>query len=346
MSFKKLGLNREKINEAISSFSTEANITGPIAKPNDLYIYTLKLPAEPEATLNIYYTKDGNTTIMTTNGKNSVLSEKVAAHVVKNCEYKNIPEKPLYLKKISDEEFDMLLEFLKDFNVTIEDGSNIQYGKQYKVISPYGDYLYLNKYEKGSFQVQGPSKIAKAWVIEGLTSFLPYKEIIDIQLKSLDVEISPDAVVSEMQQALPTAYDFLGDTLVAITSPAVALQSINVELKDYTAFVFPALKGLEGYIKKLFLENGILISRDGFGDHFQESSMVQLTQDAKNTIGNHKVVKAIEDSYKYFKRQRHGLFHVDGTIDTTRLIERKMEAEKILSEVFDVIEKTYSNIVR
>lgn len=346
MEFKKLGLNREKIDDAVRNFSPSAKIIGPTLKPNDLRIYTLTIPGELEASVNIYYTKDGNTTLMTATGKNHPLSEKIASHIVNECEYRNVPDRSLYLKKISEEEFNDLLEFLKGFGVKVENGSVLQYGKQLKIIGPYGDYIYLNKYDAGSFQVQGPSKIAKAWVIEGLTNLLPFKEVIEIQLKSLDVIVTTDEVINEFQQILPTAYDFLGVTLVAIASPAIALKSINIELRDYTAFVFPALKGLEGYIKKLFLINGIQVTRDGFNEFFQVSGEVKLTEEYKEIIKNHKIVKAIEDSYKYFKRQRHGLFHVDGIIETTRLIESKREADEILEDVFNIIEKTYSNIVR
>ena len=346
MEFKKLGLNREKIDEAIRSFSSSAKITGPVIKPGDLRIYSISIPGEIEASLNIYYTKDGNTTLLTSTGKNHSLSEKIATHIVNECEYKNVPGKSLYLKKITDQEFDDLLEFLKGYEVKFEEGSVIPHGKQLKVISQYGDYLYINKYDSGSFQVQGTSKIAKAWVIEGLTNLLPYKEVIDIQLKSLDVVVTTDEVINELQQVLPSAYSFLGETLVAITSPAIALKSINIELKDYTVFVFPALKGLESYIKKLFLTNGITITRDGFNEYFQVSSKVKLTEESKKIINNHTVIKAIEDSYAYFKKQRHGLFHVDGTIETARLIESKKESEDILEDIFNVMEKTYSNIVR
>lgn len=344
MSYKSLNLERDKIESAIKNFSEKA-LVQIHSKPHNLYIYTVKAESESLATLNVYYLNDGTTTILAETGKNHSLSKKIADYVVEKCEVKNIPEKSLYIKKLSEDDFTTLLEFLQDFNAKVEEGKNLPHGKQYKIISPYGDYVLLNKYDAGSFQVQGRGKIIKSWVIEGLTGLLPYKEIIDAQLKELDVNVSPETVISGLENVIPTAFEFLGNKLQAIMSPAIALNSVNITLSDYSAFVFPALKGLEGYIKKLLSENNVIVGNDGFGSILVGGSTDRLNSTTIATINNTKIVRAIEECYTYYKKQRHGLFHVDGIVETSRVISKREEANEIITEIFDIIQKTYSNIV-
>lgn len=339
-------LNREKIKEAIQSFHKDSHVEGPVDKGNTLFVYTVKVPRELAATINVYFKKDATTTLVANTGKNQELSAKICEHIITQCKGRDIPTKILRLKSVTEDNFKDLIGFLEGSCATITIGSNIPHGKQVKVTSTYGDSVFLNHYKTGNFTVQGTNKKAKALVIEGLTNFLPFKELIDVQLESLDVNIDSGTIVSKMQQILPQSYTFLGDTLIAIISPSVALNSINIELLDYSAFAFPALRGLEGYIKKLMSTNGIVIANDGFGNYFNmDSGSIKVTELTKKTIKDRKVLSAIEKAYRFYRNQRHTIFHVDGTIEATRILENKIEAEGIIDTVFSIIEETYSNIV-
>lgn len=347
MSYSDLALNRDKIPDSLKRFHPDAKVFGPEKKTADFHIYTIRVPGQTEAKLNVYFTKKGGTTLSINTGKNQELSDQIAAHVKKECEVAAVSEKNLYVAKMSDEEYSSLCEFLKDFGVTFEESKNLNHGKQIKVIEPYGGHLLFNRYSNGSFQVQGRNRILKSWVIEGLTELLPFKDVIEMQLESIDAEITPDQAISGLKQVLPTAYDFLGDTLVTIITPSIALSTVNIELSDYSSFAFAALRGLEGYIKKLFKERGIIVTGNNFGTYIDGGTggaRAFLLPAAKGQINSPKFCKAIEDSYNYFRNHRHGLFHVDGIIETTRIISTKREADELLKDIFNVIETTYVNL--
>ena len=338
-------LNRAKIDEALKSFHVDAKVYGP-EKKGTVLIYTIKAPGQEEAKLNVYFLNDGGTTFSCTNGKNTPLSEQVATHVKKLCEVSEVTTKALYIKKMDTDEYNILCDFLKERNCTIASHKNLSHGEQFKITEPYGGHLLFNRYTNGSFQVQGNNAILKSWVIEGLTELLPYKDVIGMQLASMEVEITTDQAISGLKQRLPMSYAYLGETLVAIISPSIALSTIEIELSDYTSFVFPALRGLEGYIKKLFKDRGVNVTNEGFGSFISGTNGKSiLNESTKKDINSPKHVKAIEESYNYFKGQRHGLFHVDGVIETTRVIESKKEAEDILNDIFNIIEQTYVTVI-
>jgi len=54
-----------------------------------------------------------------------------------------------------------------------------------------------------------------------------------------------------LKEYIPTAINFLDGKIIKIMTPALALNAINIDLDDYSCFSFPALRGLEGYIKQL-----------------------------------------------------------------------------------------------
>jgi hypothetical protein len=146
-----------------------------------------------------------------------------------------------------------------------------------------------------------------------------------------------------LKTLIPNAYDFVGDKLVSIISPALALRKLAIELSDYSCFTFPALRGLEGYVKLLFVHKiGVTIGKDGFGEHFQNNGELKTTIKSKHDL---KTCHAIENSYQYYRNQRHGLFHTDAIIETTRIISNKHDADNIIENVTKIIEETYTSTI-
>ncbi|WP_179413426.1 RNase LS family HEPN domain-containing protein [Mucilaginibacter sp. E4BP6] len=222
-------------------------------------------------------------------------------------------------------------------------------GTQYKIEWKYGGSLFLNHYNSGSLQVQGSSIILKSIVIELLTELLPYKEVIEMQLKCYEADTTTDEVLIQLKHILPNAYSYLGETLIAILSPSIALKSLSINLTDYSAFAFPVLRGLEGYLKKLMSDNGITIESNANMGSFietQSDKTVKVHEKITQQINNKDVIDAVEESYLYYKDKRHALFHIDGTINTTQILTKKQQAVEIIDEVFSIIETTYSKVLQ
>jgi hypothetical protein len=121
------------------------------------------------------------------------------------------------------------------------------------------------------------------------------------------------------------------------------LRKLDIPLADYSCFAFPALRGLEGYVKLLFAENlNITIGKDGFGIHLSKDLELKFDIRAKTEI---KICHAIENSYKYYRSQRHGLFHSDAIPTMTRIISDKNEANTIIEKTIQIIEETYTSTI-
>jgi len=346
MSFKGLSLNRELIEPALSNFEVGISIT-PQEKEKFIE-YTLSVPGKDAALLHIYRNKDGSTTLNYKVGKNQALSLAIAEYLKEKCTLASGAARPsLSINAVTNEKFQLILEFLKDeCNASVSEAISIQHGQQYKVTGKQGDVLSFNLFSTQKLQIQGKPLLLYSETIEILSELFDYKEIIESQLKVIQVDITVSEVVSELEILMPAAYGFIGNKLVSIISPALALRKLTIELSDYSCFAFPALRGLEGYIKLLFsTQIGITIDNKGFGEHFQIKSPndFELKPNIKACCDLN-VCRAIEKSYKYYKSQRHGLFHTDGIPETTRILSSRHDADSIIKKITEIIEETYTSI--
>lgn len=153
------------------------------------------------------------------------------------------------------------------------------------------------------------------------------------------VNINEDLVsnaYNPIKSGLPNNYP---DGLKRLIKQAIINMTYYVESEDYSMYVFPALRALEGHIKYLIKEAGGNPGRQFscFGcNKTTNSNRYVVTESFPDKSKN----SSIENCYNYYKSQRDTIFHfgdIIGQIDNTRLIETKEEADEIISECLSLI---------
>ncbi|WP_313156816.1 RNase LS family HEPN domain-containing protein [Sphingobacterium multivorum] len=330
----------EKLPLAIGNFAEGVTFTAKEFDKPKMTQYTVTVPNETEAMLCCYQS-DGRYTLTATNGKNRDLSEKIKAHILRECLVPEIENKTLFVRNMTDEEYKALIEYLGCYGAVVDSVKELALGSQHKIIGKYGGAIYLNRFKTGSFSVQGTSNLLKMYLVEALTELLPYKEIIDAQIKSHGLDKDVDESLEELRAVIPKSFDFLGETIQSIVCPALVFRKLDLKLTEYSTYVFPVLKGLEGFIKKLFLDHGVTITESTFSSYISHG---KVQSKYVSLLNNPDVVEAIENSYNLYKNNRHTVFHVDGTIIATRIIEDSKEADEIVDDVFSIMESSITNI--
>jgi hypothetical protein len=305
--FKDLNLNREVIDEALKTYCEGATVTQQ-GFTNDLVKVFIKVPHEEKpSTLNIYYKKDGKTTIACHEGENKELGKKVAQHVIDKTAFDVKFNAPIYIKNLSDESLNMLFDFLVNYCHAEKIGEvNLTNGIKYEYQSKYGDKIHLNHYTTGSFNVQGKSGLLKSQVIEGLSSYLTYGEMVQATLESFSVKDLDKTSAEKLFDArLPYSTKMLHNKVRVIILPAFITERLDIETTDYSFMVFPVLRGAEGFIKQLFIENGINIDNtfaavledDGTG-----TTNFKLNANAESNINCIFTKRSIEKLYNFYKK--------------------------------------------
>ncbi len=86
------------------------------------------------------------------------------------------------------------------------------------------------------------------------------------------------------------------------------------------------------------------ITRDGFGELFDTNGLnCSFTAGIKKKIKNNTMEKVLCDLYSYYNSQRHSVFHMDGTVVTSRILDRPT-ATHIIETTLNLIDRSYSLI--
>ncbi|MBI3521197.1 MAG: type II toxin-antitoxin system RnlA family toxin [Bacteroidetes bacterium] len=343
--FKRLKLQRDKIIPIIES--TYAPCTVEIKKNNDInYTYNVKIDKEI-AMLSIYFNPtDETTTINYMVGSNQTLSYELAKTIKEHCSLKEVLVSSFYIKKINKPELETVLEFVQEKGANIEEKKDIGTGIQYKIKGKHGGHITLKHFNTLSLQIQGKAALLFDDIIEILSELLPFKEVIEQQLKFYSANLTAGDILGEMENRIPIAFPHLHDKIKSIISPCFALKKIQgIEIGDYSSFAFPALRGLEGILKDLLAPKCIPDNKkEGFGEFFEFNNTHLkhfLNNETKAIIKDENKCRNIEKVYNYYSTQRHSLFHVDNMIELTRTLSRN-EAETIINSILNIIDDVYA----
>ena len=147
------------------------------------------------------------------------------------------------------------------------------------------------------------------------------------------ISIKKDVVsnaYNPIESGLPNNYPV---GLKRLIKQAIINMTHYVESEEYSMYVFPALRALEGHIKYLITEAGGNPGRQ-FScfdcDRATTPSRYVVTESFPDRSKN----GSIEKCYNYYKSQRDTVFHfgdIIGQTDNTRLIDKKEEADEIIN---------------
>ncbi|MDO9067271.1 MAG: type II toxin-antitoxin system RnlA family toxin [Deltaproteobacteria bacterium] len=346
-SFNDLNLDQTTVDDAINKYCQENYAKPDITKEGKNYAthdhYKYQILADSKTILlNVYFTSTGTTTLQHDVGKNQQESLKIAEFVKKECALDGRKNISLSFKGVSKPVVDGLLIFVA--GETCGAKSNVEKDDEketrIKITGRSKDEITLTYYANRSLRLQGRPLMIFKEICCHLSKDLSLDQIIQAQSKLANVDIKTQDIQYELEARLPRAYVFLDDTLKKILSPSLVVSKIICDMDDYSLYVFPALSGLEGYLKKIFLENGIPIDKNGFGDYMIESS----EKFYKKLIQHGNTQQAIDQCYNYIRDHRNILFHVDSSVVATRIIDNREEACGIIDEVLLLIDNSYATI--
>ena len=102
---------------------------------------------------------------------------------------------------------------------------------------------------------------------------------------------------------------------------------------------FPALRGLEGFIKQVLIKSGLKPdNKTNIGEYFEKFKGTYILPNEHATFVGIPYIGILEKSYNFYYNQRHGLFHMATHVETSRILGSCEDAKRIVVEVFNIIE--------
>lgn len=241
---------------------------------------------------------------------------------------------------------DLLIEFLAEENDIAEIQKNENDTEvHFKVTSKYKDSISITLYKSTNrMLVQGRPLYLYSETKSLLSGLIDFDRVVEIESNLYKIDIKPNDIQSEIEARLAPVIQFLDDKIIKIITPSIVLMKFDILLDDYSSYVYPALRGVEGYIRKL-LETYSTDCKNTkkLGSLFDSTSFEPLDF-LKTDIGNQQVCNALKDAYSIYHTHRHTLFHTSTNAETTRIIEKKETAEALINDIFDAICTTFLQI--
>lgn len=236
-------------------------------------------------------------------------------------------------------------DFAAFADIIVENDSNITYNVEHNSIKS----LYKFTCEKDSVTVSIFNSGSRKLLVQGKNDYL-FQVIATTVIELYDnadvnnilgsayrisiSKINADEFYSIYEHNFPVDYP---NSVRRLIKQACINLKIYVESIDYSQYVFPALKALEGHMKYLIKRTSGLIIKD-FSCFNRQSPTDPyfFTGSYNNSSDKNK----IEICYNYYKSQRDTLFHFGelvGSADTTRFLENKDEANEIINKCLKLI---------
>lgn len=289
----------------------------------------------------VYENKDGTTTLSAYKGQDMAVFEKVATAIKVGCSLGEAGPFEVSLAKVPGEHSQQLVDYLKSEATVAHESEEAMYSLL-QLRGTQGDVLTIKRYKNGTVQLQGRRAMLAVQAQDFLTNVLPYQEAVQLQIDTFAVPIEAEQVISELAGTLPNSHDKLGQNVRAQFASALTLTKVNIALPDYGAIAFPAVRGLEGFIKAGLGEMGFEVpKRDAFHEYFEQGKAAQsfnMRKEAAEKAGEPCATRMAE-CYTLYYKQRHGIAHMDANPETSRIISSAEEARSIVREVFGLIEK-------
>lgn len=303
-----------------------------------------------EISIDFYYKQDG-TTSLSPIPPGSQLSIDLALFIVgKINPTMAAPNASYSVKNMLNDDVKFVIEYLDELKShgveKLEEVWSDKGYRLYKYKGPNGDKIVVKHFLIGTLQVQGKPLQLFQEITSLLSQYLPFDEAVHEQEKCYNISLDIDEINTEIEQMLPSAHGIIDEVLKKILVQSLALRKIDINLPDYSGFVFPAMRVLEGYIKHLFYESGIRLGPT-FNEFIPPNGTLhvfKLKEDVAYEINCHKRCKAIEEAYNYYHASRHGIGHANSIPEAHVIIEDIQVANDKIRETLDVIERTYRYI--
>ena len=237
------------------------------------------------------------------------------------------------------DDFNTLVELIKESDVNIDCNIEDKNNKKIYRFTLDSNTVTVTLYTTGKHKLLVQGK--PTYLFQFITSIIieldencKIEEVLGSAYKmSMDLN-NVNEVYEPIEKGLPHDYP---DGIKRLIRQSVINLKYYLEAEDYSQYVIPALRALEGHLKYLITNaTGTKVIRRFTAFNKDNSGGYVFTGKVKEKAKK----KSIEICYNYYKSQRDTLVHygdVMGSIDNTRFIDTKEEADEIIQKCLDLI---------
>lgn len=340
--YKDLSILRAKVPGAVAALGATSYTYEKVGTP-----FHMQFVLDGEAVRIAVYENRGGSTTFSNLGTSSEIYVKVLEAIKAECEAGDGSRVELTVERFGGDNFGNLISFLESEGGKVVNDAKSESSHQVRLQSPQGDTLTLTLHRTDTLQIQGRRTMLVVWTLDFLSNVLNLELTVKAHADAFNVTVKTGEVVEELARRLPKSYKRINEVVRTQLSTALTLLRIDIQLPDYAPIAFPALRGLEGFIKAELASSGLNPdSANNFGEYFDKKAWETSYVMKELPFEKVQEPKATElcGAYTLYSAQRHLLAHVGTHVHNTRILGTLAEARDIISIVIDKIEEFCSKI--
>lgn len=209
------------------------------------------------------------------------------------------------------------------------------------------DKITIHHYNTNKIMVQGKPKLLFSCLITYITELVDVEEIPQIFNQTYNLQIDKKNIVEEFRYYLPNSYDKFNSKMERVLHQAVYNLHLKDDMFDGTFLAQPALRVLEGHLKKIIIERNIVadneyIKYNGFDIFERYGAKYKLKEDCIGDASDNEI-SYLNRCYTFYHENRHILEHWDDPttpLDPTKIINCS-QAHDLIKRTLAVIDDFY-----
>lgn len=230
--------------------------------------------------------------------------------------------------------------------------TNRQYGKSF-LLKFNKDKVTLHYYKTThKLMMQGKPKQLFSAISLYITELVDVDKIPEIYNNTYHIDIDKNNIYNDFKSYLPNSYDKLPEKISKTLHQAVYNLKLNGDMFDGTYLAQPVIRAIDGHLKMILLENGIInnynyIKQHGYNmfkrANKQKSGYKLCSNSNKAKITDTERITYMEQCYNFFHDYRNRLSHWDNPTtseDKTKLLTIN-EAHDLIKQALALIDEYY-----
>jgi hypothetical protein len=219
----------------------------------------------------------------------------------------------------------------------------------YRFTGYHGDKLTFTFYpQTNKAMIQGKPFLVYSIVLSYLSSLseFSFDQIVDINNTFINLSTSSSSIREEIKYKLGSAYSYMDEALLKSISGSLTLLKLKTSCEDYTGCVTGVFKALEGYLKKILIQNfNYKLERNQSFSMFHRDNRKPSIIELDTNI--HKDAKQeLNKLYLLYQHKRNVYLHTTADPSLTRIIETLEEAQDLSEEILLKIKESHSVIFK
>lgn len=314
-------------------------------KAGSCFHMSFRLDGAPHR-LAVYENKDGTTTLTRLN-MDPTIFQQVAEAIRKSCGLGEGGRLDLSLPRFTEADFGNMLDYLAEEKAQVDQDAIEHNYRIVRLRSPQGDKLTIKLFDNGTLHMQGRRAMLAVLALDFLSSVLNYEQAVAAQLDTFEVNIRLVDIYGELEARWPASHRRINDVVRTQLITALGMSKVNINLPDFTPVAFPALKGMEGFLKSELKQAGLEPAHGTtFGEYFEQKAGGvghQMREPQGSHVGAPRA-SMLAECYTVYSDERHGIAHVGTEAHNTRTLPDLMTARSIVTKVFRSIEDFCSKL--